>query len=412
MATNEPMVAEVNEFEQFDLVATQILNTFEPLIQQLIARRDALLRKLQDMKDDYFRKESTRKAAREELLVTQLHLQELSLKVNENKQYHQQATDIYKERIQQLETPTKLPLPFLSCPTLNELRTAISEFGEVKKCKLDYSLKKQPVLAVGKEGRADSELDFPVGLALDEVNQFIYIADRYDHNSRIQVVSFEEKFLKRFGPDILKEPWGIAVTADNVFVTDCDLHALFQFKKNDCKLVKRTGTEGAGEGQLDVPRGLCSDYNGDVYVADCRNHRVSVFSKQLQFVKCLACQQLKYPVDVKVTPDSVVILYKSPNCIHFYSRSGDLLRSCVTQGKDGTVCYPQFFCLNVAGNILITDNVRHDVKILSPSGHLIHEIGKRGYEKGEFNYPHGICLSESGIVFVVSFNWTFVLQSF
>ena len=67
MATNEPMVAEVNEFEQFDLVATQILNTFEPLIQQLIARRDALLRKLQDMKVDYLRKESTRKAAREEL---------------------------------------------------------------------------------------------------------------------------------------------------------------------------------------------------------------------------------------------------------------------------------------------------------------------------------------------------------
>ena len=32
MATNEPMVAEVNELEQFDRVATQILNTFEPLI--------------------------------------------------------------------------------------------------------------------------------------------------------------------------------------------------------------------------------------------------------------------------------------------------------------------------------------------------------------------------------------------
>ena len=347
MATNEPMLAEVNEFEQFDLVATQILSTLEPLIQQLIARRDALLRELQDMKDDYLRKESTRKAAREELLATQLHLQELSLKVNENKQYHQQATDIYKERIQQLETPTKLPLPFLSCPTLNELRTAISEFGEVKERKLDYSLKKQPVLAVGKEGRADNELDFPVGLALDEVNQLIYIADC--GNRLIQVVSFEGKFLKRFGQDRLKRPWGIAVTADNVFVTDRNLHALLQFKKNDCKLVRRTGTEGAGEGQLDVPRGLCSDYNGDVYVSDCANHRVSVFSKQLQFVKCLATQQLEYPVDVKVTSDSVVILDWSPNCIHFYSRSGDLLRSCVTHGEDGTVCDPVFFCLDEQG---------------------------------------------------------------
>ena len=410
MATNEPMVAEVNEFEKFDRVATQILNTFEPLIQQLIARRDALLRKLQDMKDDYFMKESTRKAAREELLATQQQLQGMSLKVNDNKQYHQQATDIYKERIQQLETPTKLPLLFLSCPTLNELRTAISEFGEVKEWKLDYSLKKQPVLAVGEDGSADNELNCPAGLALDEVNQLIYIADW--RNSRIQVVSFEGKFLKRFGQDILKEPWGIAVTADNIFVTDEYLHALLQFRKKDCKLVRRTGTEGAGEGQLDEPHGLCSDYNGDVYVADFGNDRVSVFSKQLQFKKCLASQQLNSPVDVKVTPDSVVILDWSPNCIHFYSRSGDLLRSCVTHGEDGTVYDPWFFCLDVAGNILIADSERDDVKILSPSGHLIHEIGKEGEGRGEFSYPCGICLSELGTIFVISWNGNFGLQLF
>ena len=202
------------------------------------------------------------------------------------------------------------------------------------------------------------------------------------------------------------------MTADNVFVTDWNLHALFQFRKNDCKLVKRTGTKGAGEGQLDEPRGLCSDYNGDVYVAEYDNHRVSVFSTQLQFVKCLASQQLKYPVDVKVTPDSVVILDWSTNCIHFYSRSGDLLRSCVTQGEDCTVYEPRFFCLDVAGNILIADRDRHDVKILSPSGHLIHVVGKEGQERGEFVRPYGICVSEPGIVFVVACNWNFRLQSF
>ena len=154
------------------------------------------------------------------------------------------------------------------------------------------------------------------------------------------------------------------------------------------------------------------DYNGDVYVADFGNNRVSVFSKQLQFKKCLATQQLNSPVDVKVTPDSVVILDSSPNCVHFYSRSGDLLRSCVTHGEDGTVYDPYFFCLDVAGNILITDSERDDVKILSPSGHLIHEIGKEGEGRGEFSYPCGICLSELGIIFVISWNGNFGLQSF
>ena len=132
MATNKPMEAPLNEFAQFDRVATQIMDTFEYLIRQMIERRDALLRKLQEMKDDYYTKETNRKAARVELLATQQLLQELNLKVNENKEYHQQATDIYKERIQQLDTPIKFPLPFLSCPILNEPTTAISEFGQVK----------------------------------------------------------------------------------------------------------------------------------------------------------------------------------------------------------------------------------------------------------------------------------------
>ena len=129
-------------------------------------------------------------------------------------------------------------------------------------------------------------------------------------------------------------------------------------------------------------------------------------------MKCLGTQQLKSPVDVKVTPNSVVILDWSPNCIHFYSRSGDLLSSCVTQGEDGMMCNPSFFCLDTAGNILITDNERNDVKILSPSGHLIHKIGKEGHGRGEFSYPRGICVTEFGTIFVVSWNWNFALQSF
>ena len=167
---------------------------------------------------------------------------------------------------------------------------------------------------------------------------------------------------------------------------------------------------GEGEGQLNNPYGLCIDYNGDVYVADHGNNRVSIFSKD--FLKHLSTQQLMCPRDVKVAPNSVVVLDSSPNCIHFFSRSGDLLRSYVTQGKDGMVYNPRFFCLDPVGNILISDYNRHSIKILSPSGQLIHEIVKEGHGRGELYYPFGICLSETGIIFVVSHNSNFALQSF
>ena len=337
-------------------------------------------------------------------------MKEESIKVNVNFETQEKAIQVYRDQMERHQTPTKLPTPLFSCPTLYHLQTQIAEFGEVTEWELDYSLKKQPVLAVGKKGNANNELYHPRGLALDEPNQLIYIADWY--NSRIQVVSFAGKFLKRFGQGILQRPWGIAVIEDNVFVTDSNLHALLQFGKKDYKLVRRTGTEGRGKGQLDYPRGLCTDYNGDVYLAESNNNRVSVFSKDLTFLKHLFTQQLRYPLNVKVTPNSVVVLDRSPNCIHFFSRSGALLHSCVTRGEGGIVYSPHFYCLDPAGNILITDYNRHDIKILSPSGQLMHTIGKEVHGRGELFYSEGICLSQTGTIFVVSDSDNFCLQSF
>ena len=407
MATNQPTNEPVNQFHQYDIVATEIENTFNLLIEQLIARRDALLTKLQTMKEDFVTKETTRRAAIEELERVIRQMKEESMKVNVNLETQEKAVHVYRNQKEQHQTPTKLPQPFFSCPTLYHLQTQVAEFGEVTEWELDYSLKKQPVLAVGKKGIANNELTCPRGLALDEPNQLIYIADC--GNSRIQVVSFAGKFLKRFGQGILKLPHGIAVTEDNVFVTDYHLDALLQFSKKDYKLVRRTGTQG--EGQLNYPRGLCTDYNGDVYVAN-GNNRVSVFSKDLNFLKHLGTQQLDYPSDVKVTPMSVVVLDRSPNCIHFFSRSGDLIRSCVTQGEDDVVDSPRFFCLDPAGSILISDYLRHSIKILSPSGQLIHTIGKEGHGRGDLFRPFGISLSQTGNIFVLSDNSNFALQLF
>ena len=257
MATNQPTNAPVNQFHLYGIIATEITDTFNRLIEQLTARRDALLTKLQTMMEDFVTKETTRIAAIAELERVIRQMREESIKVNVNLETQEKTIQLYLDQMERHQKHAKLPHPFFSCPALLHLQTQIAEFGEVKEWELDYSLKKQPVLAVGKMGTAGNELNEPRGLALDEPNQLIYLADT--SNSRIQVVSFAGKFLKRFGQGILKSPYGIAVTEDNVFVTDCDLDALLQFGKKDYKLVRRTGTIGGGEGQLNYPRGLCID---------------------------------------------------------------------------------------------------------------------------------------------------------
>ena len=358
MATNIPTIVPTNPMAQFDSVATRIHQIFYPLIAQLIARRDALLLELSQLREDYSNKETTRRATRQEIETAQQQMQMLSLKENIGIQVHQQAADAYKRRQQQLETPTNLPCPHFTCPTLYKLESLIAEFGEVKDWEVpDYSLKREPVLTAGKRGTGSKELKAR-GLAIDESNELIYIADY--GNKRVQIVSFKGNFIKRFGQYKLSRPWGIAITSEHIYVTDLGLHALFQFHKNSFQLLNRTGTKGQTDGQFNEPAGLCTDYSGDVFVADSGNNRVCIFSHDLKLISKLGIGQLHYPNDVKLTPDcQVVVLDCSPECVHFYSRNGHLLSSCVSQGS-GTkylVIDPFFLCIDLLEILLLATGV-------------------------------------------------------
>ena len=413
MATNIPTNVPTNSMAQFDSVATRIHQIFDPLIAQLIARRDALLLELSQLREDYSNKETTRRAAIQEIETAQQQILMLSLKVNINSPTHQQAAGAYKQGLQQLEIPTKPPCPHFICQTLHKLEFLIADFGEVIEWEVpDYSLKREPVLTAGKWGTGLKELKAR-GLAIDESNELIYVADW--GNKRVQTVSFKGNFLKRFGLYKLKEPYGIAITSEHIYVTDIELDTLFQFYKNSFQLLNRTGTKGQTDGQFNAPTGLCTDYSGDVFVADYGNNRVCIFSHELIFISKLGIGQLFRPKDVKLTPDcQVVVLDESYECVHFYSRNGHLLSSCVSKGRGAEylVSIPSFLCMDLAGNIIISDRGNDSIKIISKSGHLIHTIGKYGHGIGELVYPYGISVAKSGVIFVVSENANFSIQCF
>ena len=322
---------------------------------------------------------------------------------------HQQAEQLYQQGQKEKETPTKLtPLAF-QCPSLATLQSQISEFGDVVTWKCpDYTAKKKPVVSAVKLGTENNELKEPRGLALDEISQKVYIAD-YGNNC-VKVLSFQGEFLTQFGQDVLRRPYGIAVTEEFIFVTDWDHHSLFQFSKDTLQPINRAGTEG----ELFGPKGLCVDRNGDVFIADCWNHRVSVFSGNLRFKSCIGTGILYFPVDVKLSPDTLVVLDRSPNCVRIFSRSGDLLTACVSQGdkQNCLVDRPFFFCLDPDMNILISDRGHDTIKIFTHSGELIHTLGKKGKSRGDLISPYGIAVSHSGKIFIVSYNPNFTFQCY
>ncbi|KAI6661259.1 hypothetical protein LOD99_10080 [Oopsacas minuta] len=85
---------------------------------------------------------------------------------------------------------------------------------EVKEWKLDYSLKKQPVIAVGKRRRANNKLKYARVLALHELNQLrVTVAYMFLHSRDSSSLILDKTYSRSIG---------IAVTEDHVLITDSD----------------------------------------------------------------------------------------------------------------------------------------------------------------------------------------------
>ena len=81
-----------------------------------------------------------------------------------------------------------------------------------------------------------------------------------------------------------------------------------------------------------------------MFIADSINHRIAI-SSNLQLKSVLCTRKPEFPQDVKLTPDCVVVLDWSPKRIQLFSRDGDYISSCISQGEEqnSLICFPTSF---------------------------------------------------------------------
>ncbi|KAI6657769.1 hypothetical protein LOD99_512 [Oopsacas minuta] len=241
MATKYAQEIPMNSFEQAEQL---IHSTFGKIIRIATERRDQLLLQLFDMKQDYLRKENTRK--------TQVaDLEKMIRQFNE--------TSIQQSEIR-----------------LDSLLGQLEKLGSIQNTAEQqvYKNKTNPIRRIGKPGNKKGELNRPYGLALD--GDIIYIADT--NNKRIQIFSTEGKFIHEFGKGQLNTPYGIALNKEWVFISDFVLNAVLKFSRTNYKLIKSV------KGVVSDPLGLTTDTNGELLVADCNNNRIAAFSPDLEYM--------------------------------------------------------------------------------------------------------------------------------
>ena len=276
----------------------------------------------------------------------------------------------------------------------------------------DYRTKQLPTAYCCKKSskqKFPGELKYPCCIAIHYKTGNIYIADRNNH--RVQVFSSNGDYLFMFCKQ-MKEPVGICVSQNKVIVTQYSSNCINMYELEGT-LIKSVGSEGNGEAQFNRPHGLdVSERNNNLYVCDCFNHRVQILTEELKYHSILGIDLLKYPLDVKVTRERVLVLDESDPCMFVFDSNHVLTNRLITSGDGKQTNFPFCFDVDREYNIIMSDYSNHCVYVFNQEGEQIHKFGKEGQGIGEFYQPWGIALDNTGHILVLCHKDTNCLQFF
>ena len=300
---------------KLEALKLEILRTFDELSRNLVAHRDNLLSRLARIKDGHDRNVELEEA------INQLRISKDNFLATMTSNLVGASLDAIKERIDR-DIETKVAnkvvvenLEFVEFRCFSgKIRKAIEETDLIELIP-EYVGRENPVIKRCSIGSGNAEFRTPGGISIDRIKNEVFIADR--NNSRIQVLNTEGEYLRSFGTDHLKEPFGICVSQDGVFVTDVATECLLRFSLAG-QLSTKTGSRGTILGCFKGIAGLCYAA-GLVYVCDCSVQRIQVFDIKLKFIKQIGYGEIKSPTDIAIYSDTLHILSRDQNTIYCYT---------------------------------------------------------------------------------------------
>ncbi len=231
---------------------------------------------------------------------------------------------------------------------------------------------------------APGRLNLPYDVAPDALGD-IYVADT--HNHRIQEFSATGRLIRKWGSlgsgsGQFNQPRGIAIDPfGNVWVADHENHRVQKFTSTGAFLGRYganggDGTYGGGWGEFNSPRGLSSDAEGNIYVADDANHRI-----------------------VKLSNDGVTLAQ--------WGRA-DLQPG----AADGEFNLPYGTAVDRFGHLWVADTLNNRLVEMTTDGTVIAKFGagggdgRAGNGRGQFNQLYNVATDCAGNVYTTDkANW-------
>ena len=205
-----------------------------------------------------------------------------------------------------------------------------------------------------------------------------------------------------------QSPRGIAVDKDDsFFVSDCGRHCVYKLDEDGNQL-KVIGMQGSGNGEFNYP-GSMAVVGEHMLVCDEDNHRIQVFSRELEFVKIIGSRGTgnEQFEDVRdISQDEAGNLYVcdwNNHRIQVLNSEGEFLYSFGTNGEGkGQLDRPAGVCVSDQF-VYVSEFVNDRVSVFGRKGQFVTSFGSRGSAVGCFCNPYILRVDKDGFVYVCDY---------
>jgi serine/threonine protein kinase, bacterial len=181
--------------------------------------------------------------------------------------------------------------------------------------------------------------------------------------------------------------------------------------------------------KFDTPKGVCTDFSGNVFVADRFNERIrkidstgeviTIAGGAIGFTDGLGIlARFNKPLGVAVDANgNVYVADADNNKIRKINTNGQVttLAGSTAGFTDGTGTTAQFnfpfdICVDAAGNLFVADRINNRIRKISPTGLVTTLAGSTdGFADGtgntaQFSQPTGVCVDDQGNAYVTDGN--------
>ena len=206
----------------------------------------------------------------------------------------------------------------------------------------------------------------------------------------------------------LDQPWGVAVNKrGNIIVAECGGHCVSIFSPAGEK-IKSFGSHGSKNGQFDSPRGVAVDADDNILVVDYGNLRIQKFTSEGNFITAVGKRgnkqlEFKNPLGIGIHPRTKKVYVSDCGNHRIQILNPDLTFSSSfgSRGSDnGQFQCPRDVTCDSNGNVYVPDSVNHCIQVFTAEGEFLREFGKKREGNGELTFPAIICIDSDNVVYV------------